>query len=211
MDPKYLLPTSIIDSDNENIIEYAFDIIDALDDDPVLKAVQLYRAVRDDIRYDPYTPFHLSEYYRASNVLERGSGFCICKASLLCAVARACGLPSRVGFATVCNHLDVDRLVESLGSNLFVYHGYTEFYLNGKWLKSTPTFNKSLCEKYNVTPLEFNGYEDSIFQEYDSEKNLFMEYVDYHGTYSDIPVDKILSAFRKEYGNKKVDNWIKKF
>ena len=211
MDIKYLLPTSIIDSDNENIIEYANGIINNCGDDPVLKAVKLYRAVRDDIIYDPYTAFQLPEYYRASNVLNKGRGFCVSKASLLCAVARACDLPSRVGFATVRNHLNVDRLVESLGSDLFIYHGYTEFYLNGKWLKSTPAFNKSVCKKNNVEPLEFNGYEDSIFQEYDSENNLFMEYVDYHGVYSDIPVDEIISACRKEYGTEKVDNWAKKF
>jgi len=160
MDNKYLSPTTIIDSDHEKIVEYANDTVSDVGGDPVDNAVKLYYVVRDDIWYDPYYPFYLPEHYRASNVLKSGRGFCVSKASLLCALGRACGIPSRVGFATVRNHLATKKLLEYIGSDLFVYHAFTEFYLLGRWVKATPTFNVELCRKHNVVPLEFNGRED---------------------------------------------------
>jgi len=208
MDEKYLDPTQIIDSDHKTIIEYANDTVVDAGQDPIEKAVKLYYAVRDDIWYDPYYPFYLAEHYRASNVLKSGRGFCISKVSLLCALGRACKIPSRVGFATVRNHLATPKLIEFLGSDLFVYHGFTEFYLGGKWVKATPAFNKDLCKKQKLIPLEFNGREDSIFQAYNMEKKEFMEYLEFHGTFSDIPVDIILAAWEKAYGKDRVRKWI---
>jgi transglutaminase-like putative cysteine protease len=208
MDKKYLAPTAIIDSDNKIIIDYAKDTVINAGEDQIKKAVKLYYAIRDNIWYDPYYPFYRPEHYRASNVLKSGRGFCISKASLLCALARACNIPSRVGFATVRNHLATPKLIEFLGSDLFVCHGFTEFYLAGKWVKATPTFNVDLCKKHKVIPLEFNGREDSIFQTYNMEKKEFMEYLDFHGTYADIPVDVILAAWEKAYGRDRVRKWI---
>ena len=205
---KYHLPTAIIDSDHAKIVEYANDTVSDVGKDPLDKAVKLYYAVRDDIWYDPYYPFYLPEHYQASNVLKSGLGFCISKASLLCALGRACYIPSRVGFGTVRNHLATNKLLEYLGSDLFVYHGFTEFYLTGKWVKATPTFNVELCRKHKVPPLEFNGREDSIFHAYNTEKKQFMEYLEFHGTYTDIPVDVILVAWEKAYGKDRVKKWI---
>jgi transglutaminase-like putative cysteine protease len=141
-------------------------------------------------------------------VLKDRRGFCISKVSLLCALGRACNIPSRAGFATVRNHLATPKLIEFLGSDLFVYHGFTEFYLGGKWIKATPAFNEDLCKKQKVIPLEFNGREDSIFQAYNMEKEKFMEYLEFHGTFSDIPVDIILEAWKKAYGKDRVIKWI---
>ena len=208
MDKKYLAPTAIIDSDNTIIIEYANDTVIDAGEDQIEKAVKLYYAVRDGIWYDPYYPFYLAEHYRASNVLKSGRGFCISKVSLLCALGRACNIPSRVGFATVRNHLATPKLIEFLGSDLFVYHGFTEFYLGGKWVKATPAFNEDLCKKQKLIPLEFNGREDSIFQTYNMEKKEFMEYLEFHGTFSDIPVDIILAAWEEAYGKDRVRKWI---
>lgn len=208
MDNKYLSPTTIIDSDHEKIVEYASDTVSDVGGDPVGNAVKLYYAVRDDIWYDPYYPFYLPEHYRASNVLKSGRGFCVSKASLLCALGRACGIPSRVGFATVRNHLATRKLLEYIGSDLFVYHAFTEFYLLGRWVKATPTFNVELCRKHNVVPLEFNGREDSIFHAYNMGKKQFMEYLEFHGTYADIPVDVILTAWEEAYGKDRVRKWI---
>ncbi|MBW2127714.1 MAG: transglutaminase domain-containing protein, partial [Deltaproteobacteria bacterium] len=147
----------------------------------------------------------------ASNVLKAGRGYCVCKASLLCALGRACAIPSRVGFATVRNHLASRELIEYIGTDLFVYHGYTEFYLEGKWVKATPAFNAELCKKHHVKPLDFNGREDSLFQPFNLEKKQFMEYVEYHGTHADIPVDEIVAAWEKVYGTQRARNWIEMF
>ncbi len=208
---KYLLPTAIIDSDSPLILEHAEKIIDTAVSSAVEKAVKLYYAVRDGIWYDPYYPFYRAEHYRASNVLKSGRGFCVSKASLLCALGRACGVPSRVGFATVRNHLATRQLIDFLGTDLFVYHGFTEFYLDGRWVKATPAFNVELCKRHKVVPLEFNGREDSIFQPFSLEKKQFMEYLDDHGTYADIPVDDLVTAWEMIYGKERVRKWIEAF
>ena len=205
---EYLAPTGIIDSDHETTIDYARKAIGDNTDDPVEKAVKLYYAVRDPIWYNPYLPFYRPEHYRASNILKNGQGFCVPKASLLCALGRASNIPSRVGFATVRNHLATKQLLEFLGSDLFVYHGFVEFYLEGKWVKATPAFNLELCERHKVIPLEFNGHEDSIFHPFNSEKKLFMEYVADHGSYADIPVDEIVASWEETYGKDRTDQWI---
>jgi transglutaminase-like putative cysteine protease len=207
MDKKYLLPTPIIDSDHRTIIEYAENTISGTEDS-IERAVKLYYAVRDGIWYTPYCPFYLAEHYRASNVLKGGKGFCVCKASLLCALGRACGIPSRVGFASVRNHLATKELIEFMGSDLFIYHGFIEFYLEGKWIKATPAFNVELCKRHRVAPLEFNGREDSIFQPYNLEERKFMDYVAYLGTYADIPLDTIVAAWEDFYGQERVRSWI---
>ncbi len=210
-DLKYVLPTPIIDSDHSDIREHAFSLVKGIGEDPVAKAVKLYYAVRDGIWYDPYSPFYLPEHYQASRVLQSGRGYCVSKASLLCALARACGIPARMGFATVRSHLATKQLLQHLGCDLFVYHGYTEMYLEGKWVIATPAFNKELCQRHKVAPLEFNGREDSIFQPYNMEQKKFMEYVAYHGSYADIPVDLIVAAWQNTYGQERVQGWIDAF
>ena len=211
IDEAYLLPTDMIDSDSPVILEHAEKIIGTVKGSAIDQAIKLFYAVRDGIWYDPYYPFYRPEHYRASNVLKSGRGYCVSKASLLCALGRARKIPSRLGFANVRNHLATRQLIEFLGSDLFVYHGFTEFYLEGKWVKATPAFNIELCKRHKVVPLEFNGREDSIFQPYSLEKKKFMEYLDDHGTFSDIPLDDILSAWKMTYGKERVRKWIEAF
>jgi transglutaminase-like putative cysteine protease len=206
----YLLPTQILDSDHPDIISYAKEAVGTVKD-PTDMAVKLYYAVRDPIWYDPYSPFYLPIHYQASAVLKKRRGFCINKAALLCALARACNIPSRVGFATVRNHLSTRQLIEYIGSDLFVYHGYTEFYLENKWVKATPAFNAELCIRHKVLPLEFDGREDSVFQPYNSENRKYMEYVEHHGEYADIPVNEIVAAWKKVYGEERVNRWIETY
>jgi transglutaminase-like putative cysteine protease len=206
----YLTSTTIIDSDHQIIQDYARKARGE-STDPIDVAVKLYLAVRDDIRYDPYSPFYLPEHYRASDVLKRGRSFCVPKASLLCALGRACGIPSRVGLADVRNHLTTKQLIEFMGSDLFVCHGFAELYLEGNWVKATPAFNRELCEKHHVPPLEFNGREDSLFQPYNSKNQKFMEYVAFRGVYPDVPVDQIVEAWKNAYGEDRVEGWIKRF
>jgi len=204
----YLTPTAIIDSDHPSIRDYARATIQGIED-PVEMAVHLYLTVRDGILYDPYVPFYLPEHYRASYVLKRGRSFCVPKASLLCALGRACGIPSRVGLADVRNHLTTKQLIDFMGSDLFVCHGFVELYLEGKWVKATPAFNSALCERHHVLPLEFNGREDSLFQPYNSKDQKFMEYVAFRGVYTDVPVGEIVAAWKEAYGEERVSYWIK--
>ena len=209
-DPIYLTPTHIIDSDHPTLREYAMRTVGS-SLDPVDRAIKLFRAVRDDIRYDPYSPFYLPEHYQASWVFQSGRSFCVPKASLLCALGRVCGIPSRVGFATVRNHLATQQLLDFMGSDLFVYHGFVEFYLERKWVKATPAFNRELCWRHGVDPLEFNGREDALFQPFNSRNEKFMDYLEYTGTYADIPVSAIVEGWEEAYGKDRVRRWIRMF
>lgn len=207
----YLSPTAIIDSEHPAVRAYAQRALQATADDAVAKAVRLYYAVRDGIWYDPYQPFYRPEHYQASHVLTVGRAFCIGKAGLLCALGRACGIPSRVGFADVRNHLTTRQLRDFLGSDLFVFHGYTEFWLEGKWVKATPAFNVELCRRHRVTPLEFDGSADSLFHPYNEASQRFMEYVIDRGAFDDVPVERIVAAWEDAYGQDRVRGWMRSF
>ena len=193
----YLQPGVYIDSDHPAVVAFAREHVRGSTE--IARAVSLYYAVRDGIRYNPFLDFTVDSAYRASSCLEAGEGFCVGKAALLAASARAEGIPARVGFADVRNHLSTPRLLEYIGSDLFVYHGYTELFLEGKWVKATPAFNVALCTKFRVKPLEFDGRNDSIFHPYDQDARRHMEYVRDRGNFADVPAAEIQKAFREFY------------
>jgi transglutaminase-like putative cysteine protease len=194
---EYLAPGRYIDSSHPAVQEFSKQNLKGETERE--RAVSLYYAVRDKIRYNPFLDFSDKEVFRASAVLEAGQGFCVGKASLLAACARAAGIEARVGFADVKNHLTTPRLVETMGSDLFVYHGYTELRIDGKWVKATPAFNLALCTRFRVKPLEFDGREDSIFHPFDQDERRHMEYLRDRGVYADVPVVEIQQAFREAY------------
>jgi transglutaminase-like putative cysteine protease len=193
----YLRPTRFIDSDNPRVIAFAQAKTSA-DITTAQKAVSLYYAVRDGILYDPHEIILEPEAISASHTLERGRGYCVEKSLLLAACGRACGIPSRLGFSIVRNHLSTPKFIAMLRSDKFVFHGYNEFWLNEKWVKCTPAFNKSLCEKFGVAPLEFDGEHDSIFQEF-SEGKQYMEYLHEYGQFDDLPFDLFKSELMLHY------------
>ena len=195
---EYLKPTQYLDSDHELVISYALENTKGI---PTRKnqAVALYYAIRDGFRYNPYILDLSTEGLKASNLLRRNYGYCVEKAALLAATARVLGIPSRVGFANVTNHLGFDKYVKILRSNVLVFHGYTDLYLNNRWVKATPAFNRTLCKKLNVAPLNFNGEEDAVFQAYDKEGGGYMEYVKDHGVFNDIPREKMINALQNHY------------
>ncbi len=195
---EYLQPTYFIDSDHPAVIEFASQNCEP-GEKVIEKAVRLYYAVRDSIRYNPYSIEPLKESMKASSVLNKGHGYCVAKAVLLAACARSQKIPARLGFADVKNHLNTKRLEELMGTDVFVYHGYTELFLTNKWVKATPAFNLTLCNNFNVKPLEFDGTKDSIFHPFDKSGNKHMEYVKDHGTFADLPWDKALAEMMKCY------------
>ena len=195
---QYLQPTTIIDSDHETVIRFASEATAKAGSDPE-RAMNLYYTVRDLIYYDPSSIELTPEYMKASATLNSKRGFCVSKAILLAAAARVCGIPARLGFADVRNHLATARLREIMKTDLFVFHGYTELLLGGLWVKATPAFNRSLCEKFGVRPLEFDGKNDSVFQEFDESGNKLMEYVRDHGHFSDLPLDLMIKAYKRLY------------
>lgn len=193
-----LQATRFIDADHPRVRAFSAGHVGD-DPEPRARAVALYYAVRDGLRYDPYEINMAPEGMRASAVLEAGRGFCVTKAVVYAAVLRAAGIGARIGFADVRNHMSSQRLREAMGTDLFRYHGYTEVLLDGRWIKATPAFNRELCEKAGTQPLEFDGREDSIFHAFDASGRRHMEYVAEHGWRWDLPFDEIMNAYRAAY------------
>ncbi len=195
---QYTAASEFIDSGDPDVRAFA-EKATAGEADDVARAVKLYYAVRDEILYDPYYAGEARTYFRAGDCLRAKRGFCIPKAALLAAAARSVGIPSRVGYGDVRNHLSTKKLLELTGGNLFIWHGYTEFYLDGRWVKATPAFNLSLCKRFGVRPLEFDGRSDSLFHEFDQGGRRHMEYVKQRGYYADVPYDTIIADFKEAY------------
>lgn len=192
-----LQPGDYIDSDHAEIRKFAAS--QAVGATHQERAVALYYAVRDQIYYDPYSIRMEPETMRASNILAQGRGHCVAKAVMYAAVCRAAGIPARLGFADVKNHLTTPRLRELMQTDIFHYHGYSEVWLNGRWVKATPAFNLSLCERFGVLPLDFDGVNDSIFHSCDREGRQHMEYLVDHGPRLDLPWDELAETYREYY------------
>lgn len=195
--PEYLNPGRFVDSDHPEVMEFADKAIAGLDDVRE-KVMALYYAVRDGILYDPYHLVLNPDQIKASLTLQRGSGYCVEKSLLLAAAGRHLGIPSRLGFSIVRNHLSSEKFRQKLKTDIFVFHGYNEFLIGDRWVKCTPAFNKSLCEKMGAAPLEFNGTDDSLFQEYNGGVQ-YMEYLHQYGVFSDFPYELFVDELKKHY------------
>lgn len=195
---QYLVATDFFDFDNPAVQAYATMVL-ADEKAPIQQAIKLYNAVRDDVFYNPYIFKAEASTLSASFCLENRESYCVPKAVLLGALARYVGIPARIGLANVTNHMSSPQLIEYLKSDIFVMHGFTELYLNGKWVKATPAFNAQLCEKMGLAPLEFDGVNDSIFHEFGEGGERHMEYLVDHGTFADVPFDFIVESVTEAY------------
>jgi transglutaminase-like putative cysteine protease len=198
---RYVMPSHYVESDSLEVQEF---VTSALRDLPVDasirdKAIRLFEAVRDDIRYDPYCFALDKEAYRASRIAGAEATFCVPKAILLAACLRAVGIPAALGFADVRNHLNTPKLQELMCTDLFIYHGYVQLWLGDESYKVTPAFNMELCQRFGVKPLVFDGYHDALFHEFDEQNHRHMEYVNDRGLYFDAPMEEFLVAFKETY------------
>jgi transglutaminase-like putative cysteine protease len=197
--PEYLQSTRFLDSDSDAVRRFAQQAAGSETSD-IGRAVKLFYAVRDGIRYDPFAMRLEPGIYVASHVLAAKSAYCIPKAILLAAAARALGVPCAIGLSDVVNHLTTEKLKARMGGKTyFMHHGYAVMYLEGQWVKAAPAFNIELCTRFGVVPTEFDGRSDAIFQPYDAHQRRHMEYVKDHGIWTDFPLDKVAADFRAFY------------
>ena len=189
----YLAPAEYIDSEHPKIVAQAGRWREL----PL--AADRARAVFGFVRDIPYEAddFDVLDTFRASHVLAAGHGYCVSKAALGVALARAAGVPARIGFADVQNHLTSPRLREAMGTDVFAWHGYIEFYLRDRWLKASPTFDPATCQKAGVWPLEFDGINDALLQAFDDRQT--MEYIAFHGTFHDVPARFLAAEMARLY------------
>lgn len=200
-DPQsYLTPTWFVNSDAPEIVDLAREVVGGATDE-VERACRLFYAVRDGIRYTAYNLELERDAFRASHVLAVGQSWCVPKSVLLAALCRAQGIACRLGYADVCNHMATKKLLDFLTTNVFYYHGFNEIYLRGKWVKATVAFNRALCEKARLGPLEFDGLHDSIYHPFDLAGQRYMEYLRDYGPFADVPYAAIIEKFHRMYPN----------
>ena len=194
----FLQPGPTVESDSSEIISFAARAAGDSDSERD-RAIRLYYAVRDQIRYDPYTSSLEVEDLKATRTLTLQRGWCVSKAILLAAACRALAIPARPGYADVRNHLSTEKMRQRMQTDVFYWHGYTAIYLDSEWLKATPAFNIELCQKFGLLPLEFDGTEDSIYHPYDVAGNRHMDYLHQHGEFAEPPLRQMLETFKREY------------
>lgn len=202
----YLKPTFFIDSDSKEIINLANKLTENTNDVRE-KAKSIFYWTRDEILYDPYESFTFERKdYKASNIIKQKKGWCVQKACVLAALARSLRIPSRLHFGDIRNHRVPEKLIKAMKTNLFVYHGYTELYIDGSWLKATPAFNISLCQKFDLKTVEFDGIHDGMLPETTKDGQKYIEYVKDRGVTNDFPFDTLFETIRKFYNTSNWDN-----
>ena len=192
----YLKCTEIIDCDTEVIRQKAGEITEGLQTDRE-KAVALYYFVRDQIRHNAYAPLYDLERYKASVVLEAGNGICQQKSVLLAALARAVGIPSRIGFVDVHDHQLSESFKEMIGGiNVFPFHGFAELFIDGRWVHASPAYDLATCRRKRFVPVDFDGVNDAKDSRYTEDGEPHIEHIEYHGPYEDFPWDEIQSYYK---------------
>ncbi|MHC1591839.1 MAG: transglutaminase-like domain-containing protein [Candidatus Helarchaeales archaeon] len=196
---EYLKPTYFVDFDSPIVMTVARDLTRGISDS-IERAKIIFTWTRDEIRYDPYNSLFIGRSkYKASSRIKAGFGWCVQKACVLIALARAVGIPARFHFADIINYQVTEKLLKAMGTNLFVYHGYADLYLNDKWVKATPAFGRTLCNKFGLRLVEFDGIHDAILPETTLNGEKHVEYVKDRGTAAEFPFEEIFREFQKVY------------
>ena len=199
-----MTPTYFIDSGSKEVLNLADKLTEGVDD-IIQKAKIIFYWTRDEILYNPYDSFTFyREDYKASSIIKQKQGWCVQKACVLAALARSLQIPSRFHFADIRNHKVPQKLLKAMKTNLFVYHGYTELWINDAWVKATPAFNISLCEKFKLKTVEFDGIHDGMLPEFTLDGQKYIEYVKDRGITPDFPFDTLFKTIREYYNT---SNW----
>lgn len=196
----YLQASELFNFDNEKVKEKALEITKNLES-TAEKASALFYWVRNEIKYNmkTYLPYDKRNFI-ASETLKRENGFCVSKSVLLSTFARALGIPARVHLVDLINHKISQKVIDFMETNIMYYHGYSELYLNNKWVKLTPSFDPNTAIKAGFIPMvEFDGENDGVFPKYDNDGNKYGEYVLDRGVHADLPLSEIDVVFEKNY------------
>ena len=187
---QYLRSTFFIDCDVPAIVKKSGELTAGLVNEQD-KAIHLFNFVRDQIKYNVYSPRPAAEDFKASTILARREGYCVQKAVLLVALARAALIPARLRFASIRQHLISPSFLEKRGSNAFPYHGLVDLYIDERWVKATPAYDSEYCKKAGVQPVEFDGTKDALLPLHAIDGRVNVEYIQDRGFFEDLPLDEI--------------------
>ena len=205
---KYLKPSFTIESDHKLIREKADELI-RNQEDAIDKAKSLFYFVRDQIKYTIFVQIRHEEDYKATTTLQKAKGYCVQKAVLMTALARATGIPARLGFADIIDRMLPQQYIDIQGTNVTVYHGFVELYLNGRWIMVEPAYDPNACKRYRILPVDFDGEHDAKIHPTDIDGKLHTEYVKFHGSFQDLPHTQIINATKQAYGQDFFELWYK--
>lgn len=177
-------------------------------DSTKVQAIKIYEAIRDGWWYDPFKLNFTQTDWQASQMFACKTGHCIDKSNLAVACYRAIGIPARICFAKVKNHIGVEKIIEKIGTDELVPHGFLEIWLNEKWIAITPVFNQELCDKLGVSVLDFDGEGEAVFQSFAEDGGKFMEYLAYYGDFEDLPLGFIVQKFKEHYPEEYVKTYF---
>ncbi|MEE8470103.1 MAG: transglutaminase-like domain-containing protein, partial [Dehalococcoidia bacterium] len=183
----YLNCTDFIDFDTKAVKEKARSLTKELRTDRE-KAIALYYFVRDEIRHNAYAQLYDLDRYKASVILEEGSGICQQKSILLTALSRAAGIPARLGFVDVNDHQLSESFKKMIGGiNEFPFHGFAELFIDGRWVHASPAYDIATCRRKRFVPVEFDGVNDAKDSRYTEDGEPHIVHLEYHGPYEDFP------------------------
>lgn len=202
----YLQPTYFMNWDHPEVLTLAKTLTQGITSETE-KAKHLFYFVRDEILYNPYSPFEEREDYQAHIILKRGEGYCIQKAIVLAALARANGIPARLRLADIRNHLIPPKLWKMMKTKIFYFHGYDELFIRNQWVKVTPTFDMRMCQRLELVPVEFDGIHPALFNPRTRDGQLHVEYVHQWGHYADLPFEDIIKGFHHFYSDEMMQRW----
>jgi hypothetical protein len=174
----------VIDSDHPHLLEQ----VRGLTGSEGELAQQLFRFVRDEIRYD-FTPvLDGRDCWRASATLERRKGFCQQKAVLLAALCRAVGIPSAICFQHIRDHKLLDaRFTAQLPGGIIAFHGLAALWLEGRWVRVDPSLDAKLCQIRRYRCVEFDGVHEALLPATDLDGRPHFDFLEQLGPFADLP------------------------
>ncbi len=166
---EYIEPTEFCDCRNDVIIKKSNELIGQTSI-PKDAAIKIFNFVRDEI---PFEAYRADE--RASDTLQRGTGFCVTKSNLQIALLRAIGIPARYHHV----HLRKEILsgvipaasLDLIPEGVITYHPWCECYLNNNWVSCEALYPKKLVSelrqggfitKEQIPTIDWDGETDLI-------------------------------------------------
>lgn len=192
-----LAPTGFIDSVDPSIVACVEELrVAALP--PAERAAALFRFVRDEVRYE-FMAKLTAEEYRASYVLRERRGFCVQKAVLMCALSRAAGVPCALVLSDLVDHSLSPKIASALGTNMMFHHGLNAIHVDGRWLKADASLSPDLTSRKGYRLVDFDGTADALLPATTLAGTPHATYARFHGTYADLPFERMLNAFIEAY------------
>ncbi len=202
------LECPVIDCSDANVARRARELTQGLGGEAE-KARALFEFVRDSVAYtfswrQEGADLSLEESFRASATLLRGSGMCIQKAVLLCALSRAAGLQSRVSFQSLRDYRLPRELVELMG-DVLTPHGLVTINIEGRPIRLDPSLDASLCARKGYRLTEFSAASDALLPTVDLSGRPHFEIVEELGEYDLFPVAFVMSVFEARFRSLDID------